>query len=324
MAGIAINLLALAAIAAYVLWRATPATEAVRLRNALRLQPSRAADFAWSPPDFPAGFKVERRRAAPEFREIVESLGVSAIDGDWRKALAIASHLAECAEDKGPIRADPLKSYLAIRQGYGYCADFVKVFLALAHASGLDARQWGFSFDGFGGHGHTFVEVFDRHRRRWLMLDVYNNFHFAAVVDGRPLGALESRAALQGRGPAPSLLPNGRGRPGFVHDAKALEYYRRGIDQWYLVWGNAVMSYYANPLVRLLGGLSRTLAHGAAVVVGAQPGMRIYETPENALMVRRMFALRGRLIALAWSFLILLATLVVQASSGMGLARFGR
>jgi hypothetical protein len=84
------------------------------------------------------------------------------------------------------------------------------------------------------------------------------------------------------------------------------------------------MSYSPNPQVRLLGGLSRTLAHGAAVVVGAQPGMRIYETPENALMVRRMFALRGRLIALAWSFLILLATLVVQASSGMGLARFGR
>jgi hypothetical protein len=30
---------------------------------------------------------------------------------------------------------------------------FVKVYLALAHAAGITARQWAFSFDGFGGHG---------------------------------------------------------------------------------------------------------------------------------------------------------------------------
>jgi len=184
MAGIALTLLLLAAVAGYALRLARPASEAVRLRNAWRLQPSERSDFAWIPPQFPPGFNVERRPATEEFRAIAATVGVGAIDGDWNKALALAQHLTERAEDKGAIQADPSTSYRLIRRGYGYCADFVKVFLALAHASGLCARQWGFSFDGFGGHGHTIVELFDRQRGRWVMVDVYNNFHFVDAETG--------------------------------------------------------------------------------------------------------------------------------------------
>jgi hypothetical protein len=201
---------------------------------------------------------------------------------------------------------------------------FVKVFLALAHASGLCARQWGFSFDGFGGHGHTIVELFDRQRGRWVMVDVYNNFHFVDAETGEPMGALELREALQGRGPAAALRANGRGRPGFVHEHKALDYYRRGLDQWYLMWGNAVFSYYAHPLVRALGRVSRVLAHAAANLVGIQPGIRIYPSPENVALVRRMFALRRRLWVIAGAFSLLLVALVVQLALMAGLARSAR
>ncbi len=314
--GIAINVIALAVLLALMLWWARRPTEAVRLRNALRLQPSRDEDFTWVPPHFPPGFTVERRQSSTEFREIVASLGIEAIPGDWGKALALAGHLTERAEDKGPVRSDPLTTYRAIRAGHGYCADFVKVFLVLAHAAGLVARQWAFSFDRFGGHGHAVVEVFDRERGRWLLLDVYNNFHVVDAASGEPLGALEYRDALLGRRAIGLMRRNGSGRPGFVYEQKALDYYHRGIDQWYLVWGNAVDSYYSHPAVRWSGRISSWLAHLAANVVGAQPHIRIYATPANAEWVQRMFALRRRLQWITFTGLLLLFVLGVQVLAG--------
>ena len=233
-----------------MLWWARRPTEAVRLRNALRLQPSRDEDFTWTPPYFPPGFAVERRVPSADFRDIVASLALDSVPGDWNRALAIAGHLTERAEDKGPVRADPLTTYHAIRNGHGYCADFVKVFLVLAHTAGLVSRQWAFSFDGFGGHGHTIVEVFDRARGHWLLLDVFNNFHVVDAASDEPLGALQFRDALLGRRGGALMRRNGPGRLGYIHEHKAVDYYRRGIDQWYLMWGNAALSAYSNPVVR--------------------------------------------------------------------------
>lgn len=310
--GIAANLLAVAGIFAYVLWLAHPATAAVRLGNALSLAPSRPGGFDWAPPEFPTGFKAERRAATPEFREIVAALKLDNLSGDWEKALLLASHLSERAGDLGPVRADPLTTYLAIQHGYGYCADFVKAYLALAHAAGLTARQWAFSFDGFGGHGHTIVEVYDRQRGKWLFLDVFNNFHAIDSQSGEPLGALEYRESLLSASKTTSVRPNGPGRPGFKDREKGFEYYRRGIQQWYLLEGNAVFSYYAHPIVRTAGRLSQTLAQTVAGIAGVKPRIRIYETRENAVQVRHLHALRRQLVVLAVVALLLLATLVAQ------------
>jgi hypothetical protein len=311
-AGIAANAIALVALLALVIWKARRPTDAVRLRNALLLEPSRDEDFTWVPPDFPQNYAVDRLPASSEFTEIVASLGVDAIPRDWDKALALAAHLSEHAEGMGPLRDDLSKTYAGIRRGYGYCADFVKVYLALARAAGLDARQWAFSFDGFGGHGHTVVEVFDRQRGKWLLLDVFNNFHVVDAGSGEPLGALEYRDALLGRRTEATMRPNGPGRPGFVHEHKALDYYRRGIDQWYLVWGNAVFSYYGHPAVKATGKVSRTLAHLTANLVGVQPRIRLFRTSGNAELVQRMFALRRWLLAMLGLLALLSATLVVQ------------
>jgi hypothetical protein len=324
--GIAANSIALAGVIGYVLWRAYPATAAVRLGNAMLLAPESSDGFDWFPPRFPRDFLVERLPAPREFREVVDALGLDDRMGDWEKALALASHLIERAGDLGPVRADPLNTYRAIRDGYGYCADFVKAFLALAHTAGLTVRQWGFSFDGFGGHGHTLVEVYDRRRGRWLLLDVFNNFH---AVDGdgeQPLGALECREVLLSPKGALRMRPNGPGRPGFVHPETALEYYRRGVHQWYLLQGNAVFSFYAHPLVRTAGRVSRGLAQVAASIVGVKPRIRIIETVENARQVRELRMLRRKLVIAAGLTLLLLATLAAQlilaapagASSGSG------
>ena len=310
--GIAANVFALLAVIGYVLWRAYPSTEAVRLRNALSLAPGSNHEFDWAPPQFPADFRTEVLPATPEFRAVVASLELDQRGGDWEKALAIASHLIERAGDLGPIRADPLTTYRAIRGGYGYCADFVKAFLALAHAAGVTARQWGFSFDGFGGHGHTLVEVYDHRRGRWLLIDVFNNFHVVDGQSGEPLGALECRAAMLAPDGRLDMRPNGPGRPGFVHSETAVDYYRRGVHQWYLLQGNAVFSAYAHPLVRTAGRVSKSLAQVAASMTGGKPRIRIYQTSENAYQVRQLARLRRQLVVAAGITLVLLASLAAQ------------
>jgi hypothetical protein len=295
-------------LAAQVGW----GTRAARARNAFLVQRGSRNDFLWTPPAFPVDFKVERRGVGPELLQVVDSLGLRAAASDWACAVALASHLTEFVNDRGPIRRDPVVTYRAIRAGFGYCADHVKVFLALAHAAGLFARQWAFSFDGFGGHGHTIVEIFDRQRGRWLMIDVFNNFHVVDAGSGEPMSALAFRdALLTGRADSAAMRPNGPGRPGYVHPHKALEYYRRGLNQWYMWWGNAVLSYYAHPAVSAAGRVSRTLPHAAGNLFGVQPRIRILETPENARAVERLFALRRRLglTVLAIALLVVLVGL---------------
>src|SRR6266545_3983297 len=273
--GVAVNLALLGGVAAWVAWRAWPPTEAVRLRNALLVDAGERSDFDWTPEAPPQGFRVERRAADAFFVNVVRSIGAEGPGDDWTRALTIASHLVERAQDTGPVRADLHTTYDALRTGRGYCADFVKVYIALAHAAGLAVRQWGFSFDGFGGYGHTVAEVFDRQRAKWLLVDVHNNFHVVDQASGEPLGALEYRDTLLGLRDGARIVANGPGRPGFEHEATALEYYRRGLDQWYLLWGNAVYSDYGHPVVRALGRYSRTAAQVAANLVRVQPRLRI-------------------------------------------------
>lgn len=312
-AGIGLNLLAFAVLVGYLAWRAYPLTAAIRLRNALLLQESRPSDFAWAPPDFPMGFKAERLPASAEFRAIVRALGVDAMRADWDRGLTLARHLTENAAEKGgPLQADLAKTYRGIRDGYGYCADFVKVYLALAHAAGITARQWAFSFDGFGGHGHTFVEIFDRQRQRWLCLDVHNNFHFVDSATREPLDALGALQRLSGNAEAPVLEPNGNGRLAFRYPEKALDYYRRGRTEWYLWWGNAVYSYDEHPAVAFAMRLSRRLAHFVGNLVGVQPRIHILCTDENRPAVAAMFALRRRLRIILAGIALLLVTLLVQ------------
>jgi hypothetical protein len=291
---VVINLVALGGVLVYLFRLLYPASRAVRLRNALSLAPSRPDDFGWTPETIPEDFRLEHRPTTPEFAEVVRALGADRLDGDWPKALALAGHLTERSRDTGPIRSDLLTSYRRIREGDGYCGDFVKVFLGLAHAAGLVARQWAFSFDGFGGHGHTFAEVFDRQRGKWLFIDVHNNFHVVRPSTGEPLSALEFRERLlAGSDDDLRLTPNGPGRPGFVHVHKALEYYRHGLPEWYLWWGNAVFAEDASPLARWAARLSGALGRLASILLGLQPRIRVLQTRDNAPQIESLVALRN-------------------------------
>ena len=286
--------------------------ESVRLRNALLLQPSTSADFCWTPARVPMGFEVERRAPTPLFAQIVARLGVEQL-GDWDKARALAAHLTDCARDLGPIQSDLATTYRRIRDGYGYCADFAKVYLALAHAAGLFARQWAFTHNGFGGNGHVLIEVWDSLRGKWLMLDVYNNFYAVDATSNQALGALEFRDSISGlRAPA-IVRPIGAGRPGFVHHARLVEYYRRGAGEWYLIWGNAVYSAESNPMVRAAIRLHPAAGQLVAMLFRAHPGIRLYVTSGNRVAAEALADL-GRNVRLAlWSAVALGAGAVAIA-----------
>jgi hypothetical protein len=209
-----------------------------------------------------------------------------------------------------------VNSYLAIREGYGYCADFVKVYIALAHAANLPVRQWAFSFDGFGGHGHTLVEVWDRERRKWILIDVHNNIHMVDAATGEPLSAFECREAFIGQRAHAAVRPNGPGREGFRHREKLIHYYQRGSNEWYLWWGNAINSYFAHPVVRTLERFSEGAAHIGAFAFGLLPHFRVIPNPENADAVAEMYRLRKWVRAASAAVLVLLVLLAVQIVRG--------
>jgi hypothetical protein len=313
---IACNALLLAGACVGLAREVARSSDAVRVRNALLLRRARPGDFDWTPEHTPADFRVETAAPSAWLLEVLDRLAVSKLPGAWEKALCIAGHLAENARDRGRIRADLVTTYERIRQGYGYCADFARVFLALAHAAGLFARQWAFSFDGFGGHGHVFVEVYDPARGQWIFLDVYNNFHALDPSSARPLSALELRRAL-GAGDLPRIQRNGPGRHGFPRLEKLAEYYGRGLQEWYLWWGNAALPDDERKRSQFAARRLRTAHHAVLALFGLAPRIRVYETCENRAQVHRLGGLRRRVVATVLVAAALSITLLYQLS-GIG------
>ena len=311
--GLVANLVVLIVLAGYVLSQAYPSTEAARLRNALLIEPGAAADFNWTPEHTPASFLAELHAPLPEFIAAVHEAGADSATGDWKKALALAAMLTRNAQDKGAIQSDLVTTYRAIvEDGRGYCVDFVDAYLTLTHAAGLFAREWAFSFDGFGGDGHAFVEIFDRQRGKWVFVDVYNNVHAVDAVSGEPLSALELRDFALGRRPATVIRPNGPGRLGYPIESKLIDYYRRGAVEWYLWWGNGVFTYEAHPAVSAAGRVSRSLEQLVAIAVGVYPHIKVLTTVENAPQLERMIRLRWTLCAAAVLMVALLIALAAQ------------
>jgi len=296
-AAVVANIVAIALLAGFVLTKAYPSSEAVRLRNALILDVGADPDFNWTPHEPPADYLMERRKPLPEFVADAQRVAGDSVHGDWPKALALAAMLTKNARRVGPIQANLYSTYRAILdEGRGYCADYVDAYLALSHAAGLPVRVWAFSFDGFGGHGHAFVEVFDGLRQKWLFLDVFNNVHAIDATTGEPLSAIEFREFALGKREAPIIRRNGPSRLGFSIESKLVDYYRRGAAEWYLWWGNAIYSYDAHPAVRVADRVSYSLGQLTAIVVGVHPRIKVLATPENMAQVQRMVRLRWTLL----------------------------
>lgn len=285
--------------------------ELVRMRNALLLQ-SEGAAYDWTPGTVPRRFAVDTEPPIPLYADAVADNGLRVSDDDWATALKIGKHLLGAAGHRGrAIQSDLADTYRRITySGEGYCGDYADSFTGLANAAGLFSRPWAFSFDGFGGRGHIFNEIWDSQHSRWIMIDVFNNFYVTDAT-GQPLSAMAFREALQRDPTTAKLVPvNPDAHPGFKYDVKALDYYRRGLPEWYMWWGNNVFEYDRSILVRALGNAHRALEQLGGVIAGVHPQIRILALPENQIQREAMQWLRARLIMLvvsgAFSFALLM------------------
>lgn len=274
-------------------------TELARARNALVYVAAPVSAFNWTPDTQPADFLRDSAAPDPYFSEIVRRLKLDALATDWDRAVAIAAHLLTSSPrlTGGAIQADLRETHRRIvDRGEGYCADFVRVFQALAGAAGIPVRAWAFSFDGFGGHGHVWPEIWNRQAGAWQLLDVFDNYQFS---DGAgPLSALQLREALLAKSTTLRLQPLAPGaRLGFVHEPKAWSYFHAGLPEWYLWWGNNPFAYEQAASVRWLSPVSRSLAQLGAIVQGVQPPPYLLANADNAPQIDALQRVRLHLKA---------------------------
>lgn len=300
-------------------------TEMVRARNALSLGADvTEAELTWTPRQRPADYLTEQVAPSVYFVDVARQLRLHELPDDWSRALAISRHLLGSAPklNGGAIQQNLRQTHERITvQGDGYCGDFVRVFTAIANAAGMSVRPWSFSFDGFGGHGHIWVEVWDGQRGDWALVDVFQNYYYTLDLP-IPLSALQLRAALSS-GDARLQLHrlNEDSPPGWAIEAKAWDYLLRGLPQWYLPWGNDVSTIDQSPGVRAVAGASRALESMAALALGVQPEVRLLVAPGNEHERDALRGVRDRLFAAAGIGLVGLCLVVwpsTRARAGRG------
>ena len=296
----------------WVLSLVTPGDEAVKIRNALVVKVGTPAEFDWIPGRAPASFHVNQARPTPEFSRIASQLA-SRASGPPRDgtalALEISRHLIGGPGKRvgGPIQSNLAKAYDGItRERRGYCADFTQVFSAIAIAAGLPVRSWSISFEAFGA-GHTFNEIYDDRLGQWVMIDPFHSLYFIDASTRRPLSVLEVHdrmLSLHGQPEQIELEPIVEGRLPFRSTAMAFDYYRRGMPQLALSWGNNVFDYDASQPVRWSAHVSRYLERAVGILVGQYPAMLVYPDGVSERDVESLFRVRARFV-LACSVLVI-------------------
>ncbi|OHC80871.1 MAG: transglutaminase [Rhodoferax sp. RIFCSPLOWO2_12_FULL_60_11] len=289
----------------------TSSTELVRMRNALVLIDESSTGFDWTPLNVPPSYVQERGPVDPFFVDVAARLGLAALPDDWERALAISRHLLGSSPVLlgGAVKSDLRGTYRRIvGGGEGYCGDFVDVFMAISLAAGMPVRSWAFSFDGFGGDGHIWPEIWNRQLGRWQLVDIFNNYYYFETM-GVPLSALEFRQALLSNSPQLKLAPLYPGaRVGWSIEEKAWRYYRRGLPEWYMWWGNNVFTYDRALLVRTFSGVSRSLEQLGGIAQGVFPPAKLMVTEANRRQANAMWRLHMHLFVVVW--VASLATLV--------------
>jgi len=309
-----IILLCLTAVVTMLIDLMTPATELIRFRNSLLANVGEPADFNWVPGAVPAEFNYETLLPPPVLANVSEEIRASS-------ALAvplmteIVAHLRSQPKRSGPIKSTTVEAYRLITEtGRGYCADYTQVFNGLAHSVKLPVREWGMSFDRFGGDGHAFNEVYDETNKQWVFVDPMNGFYVTDSTSGRPLSVLEFRDRLIEDGGFASINFVRIGENFlFDSDREAFEYFQNGAAQFYQWFGNDVFSYDRHPVVRFLGPISRSMEQLAAIMLGIHPRIRIFPTDTNQSEIAALLRLRFQFLGLVLAAFLLGVLGFVQA-----------
>ncbi len=284
----------------------------VRLRNALVVADGATATFDWTPANWPADFLLERGPADPVFLAAVQRLRLAEMRTDWERATAISAHLLGHPKLTGtPIQSNLTDTYRQILDnGTGYCGDFTRVFMAFALASGIPVRAWAFTSNGFGGEGHIWPEIWNRQLNRWQLVDIFNNFYFRGDA-GVAVSALEFRNAMLN---APKSIHPARlhpgARPGYAIEEKMWAWYRKGLPEWHMLWGNNVFSYDQALKVRGLGRVSRSLEQLEGIYLGVQPKINLMVNDGNRAPAASLSRLHLHLQVVGWIAAVATGTLL--------------
>ena len=305
--------------------KAHDARDLVKFRNSMLVEVGAPDAFDWRPADRPADFREEHAAPPPEMRDAVGvAVGSESRNSELRTALDLARHLAKNRQRGSvPIQKSTIETYRTIvGEGQGYCADFTQVFNGLAHAAGLEVREWGMSFEGYGGNGHAFSEVFDRGLDQWVFVDSFYSF-YVTNHSGRPLSATELRDRLLAGSTDLHVEPIVAEKFGFKSPERALAYYRRGAASFYMWWGNDVFTYDNNAVLARLGA-SRALQQLAGVVLGVQPSLMLETGHIQTQGLFELRLIRGLLVALTASVtLFAITSLILFAARRRRVAKAG-
>ncbi len=238
--------------------------------------------------------------AATDLSAAVAGLGIGSGQDVVDSVVALVRHLdAPGAPRGGRIAEATAETYRRIRaSGEGYCADYTQVLVALAAAAGLQAREWGISFEGYSGDGHAVVEVYDPARAQWLFVDPFNGF---MVNDerGRPLSFWALRQRLRdGQLDRLELAMIGDVLP-FRSPRAALEYLAAGMNRAYLWVEPMPGGAEDHALVAAAGRVSRAAGQLAAIALGVHPRMLIAYEPDQAAALGELRRLRAAAFACA-------------------------
>lgn len=290
--------------------------DAVRIRNAMVAELGEPAETNWTPSAVPANFRWESRPAPAFFTTIVGAVlpEEARQESTLAKAVRLARHLRETAHHGAPIQASTRETYEKIVAGKGgYCSDYTQAFNALALAAGLKVREWGFTWEDM-ANGHAFNEIWEPDLQKWVFIDAFTSFYVADAATGLPMSALEFRSALLAEPGAgePRVVPIVAERFGFKSAEKALEWYRRGIPQMFLLLGNSVFSYDENPIIRLTEPLPRSVEMMTAILLGQHP--RFLFVPSTSRP-----DVKNKVVRLHWQLTWVLVKLAASLVLGIGL-----
>jgi hypothetical protein len=289
--------------------------EAVKLRDAFIAEVGQPGDFTWTPHERPESFRHEGGPIPSMFSEIAAGLSVQgAQPSEFPRALAIARHLLAKPHEGRPIKADNATAYRQItEEGGGYCADFTQVFNAVAVAAKIPVREWGIAFYAFGS-GHAFNEIYDRVLGKWILVDSFHALYFVDPQTREPLSVLEvhDRLLRIDKLHDVAVQPIMAERVPFKSEAIALDYYRRGMHQLFLLWGNNVFEVERVAPIRWASHVSRSLEQAIAIALGIYPEMKIYPRGVNERDLREMRQARDRFVIAFVAFCLALPVFGLQ------------
>ena len=306
-------------IAGLLLQMISSSMEAVRVRNSLIFRAVDEQDLHWKPPNYPTSFKLDGQIPPLEFSQAVnEIVGEKRFSPvGFQHALALGNHLAVDNFKGGRIQSDAVTNLESIvAKGAGYCADFAQVYNGLAHTLSLPVREWGMSFDGFGGDVHAFNEIYDSEHDRWVFMDSYFSFYVIDRSTEEPLSVLEFRERLRSEATRSSIVvvPISAERFLFKSSDNALDYYQRGVNQFFMVWGNNVFEYDNSLPIALGARISRSVEQAMAILAGVHPEIRIPRSSENEIALAELDRLKTKFLILAiggfLTFSVFLAQLI--------------